>query len=261
MIPALLLAVLVAAQIGARRLGAVVGRVGGPGRRAGRARRRRRARPPRAARCPTHLRKGAGSTDDGEVGVRVRVPTPASRASPRSRSRPSADARSGGRRVADQRGQASVELLAGIPALLLAGLVALQLLAVGYSLTLADGAAEAGALAVAADRPARAAVRDALPGLGGRPGRDRGPRRAGERRAAPAGAASRRSPIGSRSAPPPGSAGLGGAVSARVQWRRAAASIHGFGRSAPPIAATHGRARASGRNRNRPSRSEPPSRR
>ena len=66
--------------------------------------------------------------------------------------------------MADQRGQASVELLAGIPALLLAGLVALQLLAVGYSVTLADGAAEAGALAVAADRPARAAVRDALPG-------------------------------------------------------------------------------------------------
>lgn len=64
----------------------------------------------------------------------------------------------------DERGQASVELLAGIPALLLAGLVALQLLAVGYSVTLADGAAEAGALALAADRPARPAVREALPG-------------------------------------------------------------------------------------------------
>jgi len=61
-------------------------------------------------------------------------------------------------------GQASVELLAGIPALFLSGLIALQLLAVGYSVTLADGAAEAGALAVAADRPARPAVRDALPG-------------------------------------------------------------------------------------------------
>jgi hypothetical protein len=66
--------------------------------------------------------------------------------------------------VDSSRGQASVELLAGIPALLLAGLIALQLLAVGYSVTLADGAAEAGALAVAADRPARPAVRDALPG-------------------------------------------------------------------------------------------------
>jgi hypothetical protein len=66
--------------------------------------------------------------------------------------------------VGSARGQASLELLAGIPALLLAGLVALQLLAVGYSVTLADGAAEAGALAVAAARPARPAVRDALPG-------------------------------------------------------------------------------------------------
>jgi hypothetical protein len=62
------------------------------------------------------------------------------------------------------RGQASVELLAGIPALLLAGLVALQLLAAGYTLTLADGAVEAGALALAAGRPAAPAVRDALPG-------------------------------------------------------------------------------------------------
>jgi hypothetical protein len=66
--------------------------------------------------------------------------------------------------VGDESGQASVELLAGVPALLLAGLIALQLLAVGYSVTIADGAAEAGALAVAADRPARPAVRDALPG-------------------------------------------------------------------------------------------------
>jgi hypothetical protein len=61
-------------------------------------------------------------------------------------------------------GQASVELVAGLPALLLAGLVALQLLAVGYSLTLADGAAEAGAIAVASDRPVEEAVRDSLPG-------------------------------------------------------------------------------------------------
>lgn len=61
-------------------------------------------------------------------------------------------------------GQASVELVAALPALLLAGLLALQLLAVGYALTLADGAAEAGALALATGRPAPAAVRDALPG-------------------------------------------------------------------------------------------------
>jgi hypothetical protein len=62
------------------------------------------------------------------------------------------------------KGQASIELVAGIPALLLAGLVALQLLAAGYTLTLADGAAEAGALALAAGEPAGPAVRDALPG-------------------------------------------------------------------------------------------------
>ncbi len=64
-------------------------------------------------------------------------------------------------------GQATVELVAAIPALLLAGLLALQLLAVGYSLTLADGAAEAGALALAAGRPARSAVSEALPGWAG----------------------------------------------------------------------------------------------
>jgi hypothetical protein len=63
-----------------------------------------------------------------------------------------------------QRGQATVELVAALPVLLLAGLLALQLLAAGYTLTLADGAAEAGALALAAGRPAVAAARDALPG-------------------------------------------------------------------------------------------------
>jgi hypothetical protein len=61
-------------------------------------------------------------------------------------------------------GQASVELVAAIPALLLAALVAFQLLAAGYAQTLADGAAEAGALALAAGHPASEAARDALPG-------------------------------------------------------------------------------------------------
>jgi len=70
----------------------------------------------------------------------------------------------GDRGGAGDLGQASVELLAAVPALLLAGLVSLQLLAAGYSLTLADGAAEAGALALAAGKPPAAAVRDALPG-------------------------------------------------------------------------------------------------
>jgi hypothetical protein len=65
--------------------------------------------------------------------------------------------------VAEQDGQASVELVAALPALLLCALIALQLLAAGYALTLADGAAEAGALAIASGRPAAAAARAALP--------------------------------------------------------------------------------------------------
>ncbi len=66
--------------------------------------------------------------------------------------------------MASEEGQASVELVAAIPALLLAALVALQLLVNGYALTLADGAAEAGALALASGKPAKEAVRKALPG-------------------------------------------------------------------------------------------------
>lgn len=61
-------------------------------------------------------------------------------------------------------GQASVELVAALPALALAAALALQLLLVGYSLTIADGAAEAGALAGAAGRDAGGAARQALPG-------------------------------------------------------------------------------------------------
>ena len=61
-------------------------------------------------------------------------------------------------------GQASVELIAGLPALALAAALSLQLLLVGYSLTIADGAAEAGALAGAAGGNAAAAAREALPG-------------------------------------------------------------------------------------------------
>lgn len=61
-------------------------------------------------------------------------------------------------------GQASVELLAALPALALAAALALQLLLVGYSLTIADGAAEAGALAGASGRDSRSAAREALPG-------------------------------------------------------------------------------------------------
>ena len=63
-----------------------------------------------------------------------------------------------------ERGQATVELVAALPALLLAGLIALQLLAAGYAMTLADGAAEAGALALASGGSATEAARGALPG-------------------------------------------------------------------------------------------------
>jgi hypothetical protein len=73
-IPALLLAVLVAAQIGlvgwalwsagsAARAGARAAHVGGDAEAAAR------------SALPTKLRKGVRVTDDGEVGVRVRVPT------------------------------------------------------------------------------------------------------------------------------------------------------------------------------------------
>ncbi len=63
-----------------------------------------------------------------------------------------------------ERGQATVELVAALPALLLAAFVALQLLAAGYAMTLADGAAEAGALALASGGSAARAAREALPG-------------------------------------------------------------------------------------------------
>jgi hypothetical protein len=63
-----------------------------------------------------------------------------------------------------EQGQASVEVLAGIPALVLAGLIALQLLAAGYAASLADGAVEAGAVALAAGEAPGPAVAAALPG-------------------------------------------------------------------------------------------------
>src|SRR5688500_14463039 len=70
-------------------------------------------------------------------------------------------------RAAQERGQAAVELLAALPALVVAGLIAFQLLATGYALSLADGAAEAGALARATGRDPEDAAREALPGWAG----------------------------------------------------------------------------------------------
>jgi hypothetical protein len=63
-----------------------------------------------------------------------------------------------------ERGQASLELIAGVVLLLAVGLACLQLLATGYATSLADGAVESGAVALAAGRPAEPAVRAALPG-------------------------------------------------------------------------------------------------
>jgi hypothetical protein len=66
--------------------------------------------------------------------------------------------------VSRERGQASVELLGVVPLLVVLGLAAFQLLAVGYSSVLAGNAAEAGALALAGGGNARDGVREALPG-------------------------------------------------------------------------------------------------
>ena len=57
-----------------------------------------------------------------------------------------------------------MELIAGLPLLIATALLCLQLLAAGYSSTLADGAVEAGAIALVAGLPIEAAVDDALPG-------------------------------------------------------------------------------------------------
>ena len=61
-------------------------------------------------------------------------------------------------------GQASVEAVALVPALVVVGLAVFQLLAVGYASVLAGNAAEAGALALAAGRDVPAAAKEALPG-------------------------------------------------------------------------------------------------
>ena len=63
-----------------------------------------------------------------------------------------------------ERAQASVELIAAIPALIVLALVLFQVLAVGYSSVLAGSAAEAGALALAAGADPEAGAREALPG-------------------------------------------------------------------------------------------------
>jgi hypothetical protein len=62
------------------------------------------------------------------------------------------------------RGQATVETIALVPVMVAIGLGLLQLLAVGHASVLAGNAAEAGALALAAETDPRAAAKQSLPG-------------------------------------------------------------------------------------------------
>jgi hypothetical protein len=63
-----------------------------------------------------------------------------------------------------ERGQASVELLGAVPAVLAVAFVVFQIGAIGYASVLAGSAAEAGALAMAAGADAPAGARESLPG-------------------------------------------------------------------------------------------------
>lgn len=69
------------------------------------------------------------------------------------------------RRLSSERGTASAELVAVIPALLAGVLIAVQLAAVGFSLWGAGLAARAGARSSLIGEDGAAAARDALPGL------------------------------------------------------------------------------------------------
>lgn len=68
------------------------------------------------------------------------------------------------RDLRESRGQATIEAVAGVGALMLTALVGFQFLAAGYTATVADGAATAGAVALTRGEPVEAAVRKALPG-------------------------------------------------------------------------------------------------
>lgn len=61
-------------------------------------------------------------------------------------------------------GQATVEVLAAVPILLLTGFVCFQALATGYCQSLADSASQAGAIAAIRGQSAGAAARSSLPG-------------------------------------------------------------------------------------------------
>src|SRR3954447_10304449 len=63
-----------------------------------------------------------------------------------------------------ERGQASVELVAAVPFVLIVGLVAWQLVLAGHALSMCANAARVAARAEAVGRDPRAAARSALPG-------------------------------------------------------------------------------------------------
>lgn len=65
--------------------------------------------------------------------------------------------------MSSQRGQSTVEVVALLPVLAVAGLALLQLLAAGAASEYAGHAAEAGAVAIVQGRDATAAARSALP--------------------------------------------------------------------------------------------------
>ena len=148
-----------------------------PGRGA-RGRRRARSSRPRLERPAEGLRPGlrVERLPRGGVRVHVRIPallhrwrTPARVRATASLGRTRGDL-SGGRTPiltsprAGESGQATVELLGAVPVVILMGLIAFQLLAVGYAAVQAGAAAEAGALALAAGGDARAGARESLPG-------------------------------------------------------------------------------------------------
>jgi hypothetical protein len=66
-------------------------------------------------------------------------------------------------RSSDTRGQATVELVALLPALAIVALLCAQLVVAGHAWTLAGGAARAGARAAEVGAPATAAATGALP--------------------------------------------------------------------------------------------------
>jgi hypothetical protein len=66
--------------------------------------------------------------------------------------------------VSGERGQASIELIAVIPAVAVLLLLAVQIAVVGWALWSAEGAARAGARAAAVGGDATRAVRSGLPG-------------------------------------------------------------------------------------------------